>query len=441
MFDSLKMLHSFGIQDGEIFHLRQGTFVYEYSGNSLKVKNSGTDEGFGIRVLNDKKIGFSYANSKSKVPDAVKSALSISKFSASSSFSFAQKQKYAPGSIYDKRIAEADEKQLKEIVLEMEEGIKKHSEPVRMVLVSQMNETAIANTDLLFASARGTSFMAYAEAKNGNGMGIAEHSHYKILEKPYELGEKAGLMAKEMRSPKKIASGKYPVVFSHETLSSLFDLLLYSFSGELKRRKISKLWDKEEVKMFDEKLTVWDNPFADAEGKSAFDGEGVASRKIPLIENGIVKNFYYNRETAALAGLEKEGNCGRSGYDAPPVLGSSNTVVSSCSSPQSYGTESPKRKTQNAELEAEIGEQLRKYVYIESMHGLHTANTTTGHFGCEASIAFSHENGKKAPVRGFMVSENVFNLFNKIEWMGKTPVQSGDFISPRIAFRDVSLIS
>lgn len=421
MLDTLKTFHSFGLHDGEIFYLKESSTVYEYSAGSLKVKNSGIDEGFGIRVLKDKKLGFSYSNSKSKIGDAVKSAISLSRFSPSSPFSFAQNRKYEKFEAFDKSVAEADESRLKEMVMEIADGIKEYSEPARIIVASNISENAVANTNPLFAQEKGTSFMAYAEAKNGDGFGFAEHSHYKILENPQELGGRAGLMAKGMKNPKKLPAGRYSVIFSQETLSSLLDLLLFSFSGELKRRKISKLWDKEGVKLFDGRLTVCDDPFAEAGGKSAFDGEGVASKRTALIEKGIVKNFYYNREGAALSGLEKEGNCGRTGYRAPPMIGHSSTVVGKG----------------DAEPETELG----KYVYIESMHGLHTANTTSGDFGAEASIAFLHENGKKAPVRGFMVSENIFNLFNKIECIGKRQEQSGDFVSPRIAFKDVSIIS
>ncbi|VVB98324.1 Zinc metalloprotease TldD [uncultured archaeon] len=421
MLDTLKTLHSLGIHEGEVFHLKQSTTAYEYSADSLKLKNSGTDEGFGVRVLEGRKLGFSYSTSKSRAGEGAWAALSLSKFSKETGFSFAQPGKYLPAPAYDPKAAEIGEEDLRDMVYAIAGGVEKHAEVVRIVLANETAETAIANTCLLFAQEKGTSFMAYAEAKSGQGYGFDDYSHFRMLEDPAALGERAGIMAKEMRSPGKLPTGKYSVIFSTETLSSLFGLLAYSFSGELNRRKISKLWDKEGQKLFDQRLTVWDDPFADAEARSAFDAEGVPSQKIPLIEAGVVRNFYYNREAAALAGLDKGGNCARSGYSSPPSLGSSNTVIS----------------TGDSEPEAE----LAKYVYIESMHGLHTANTTTGDFGAEVSVAFLNEKGGKKPVRGFMVSENIFNLFSKIECIGKQQEQSGDFVSPKIAFSGVSLVS
>lgn len=418
MLDALKTFHSFGLHDGEIFYTKENTNVYEYSSNSLKVKNNGVDEGFGIRVLKDKKIGFSYTNSKSKLNNATKNAISFSKFSVTSEFTFAQKQKYAKVNVYDSKIANAEEKDLMEIIIQIADGIKKYSEPIRITLISGQTKTAIVNTNLLFAQEKRTNITLYAEAKNKNGFGFASYSHYKIPKNPYELGERTGIMAKEMKNPGKIPSGKYSVIFSQETLASLFELLECSFSGELVRRKISKLWNKKNIKFFDARLSVYDEPLVEAEGKSAFDGEGIASKKISLIKNGVVKNFYYNREVAALAKLKKEGNCARGSYNSIPSLGGSNTIIS-------VGDSDPSEE----------------HIYIESMHGLHTANTTTGDFGTEVSIAFHIKKGEKKAIRGFMVSENIFNLFNKIEHIGKKQIQVGNFISPKITFKDISLIS
>ncbi|MFA5077383.1 MAG: TldD/PmbA family protein [Candidatus Micrarchaeia archaeon] len=421
MLDSLKTFHSLGLHDGEIFSVEGTRTVYEYSQKTLKTKSFGIDSGFGIRVLKNRKLGFSFCNSKEQIPSAIKRATSISAFSSPSEFSFAQRQKYANAEAFDSKVADADEREMRAIVGQIEDGVKKHAEPVRIVLVSQTDESAIANTNLLFAKERSTSLMAFAEAKSGNGFGSSDYAHYKALKDPHSLGERAGLMAKEMKNPKKPPSGKYSVIFSHDVLASLLSLLLYSFSGELKRRKISKLWDKEGKLIFSEKLTVGDDPFADAAAKSAFDGEGVSSRCTALIEKGEVGAFLYDRECAAFSEINSEGNCFRPGYKAPPSIGASNISI----------------KAGDAEPEKE----LKKYLYIESMHGLHTANQLSGDFGAEASIAFLHEKGKKTPVRGFMVSENIFNLFNRIEYVGRSQEQAGSLVAPKISFSGVSVIS
>lgn len=420
MWDVLKIFHSCGLNDGEIFYLKTNRICYEYNGGAIKVKNSGIDEGFGIRVLKDKRLGFSYTNSLSKIPDAVKNAAALSKFSVQTSFSFPEKQKYKKIEAYDKKFDGISIKNLDEMISEILNGIKEHSEPLRIFLTLEIGKKIIANTNLVFAQSRYSSLSAYAEAKNQKGLGIEEYSHYKMPKNFRKIGENAGIMAKQTMHPKKIKTGRYSVVFSQEVLASLFDLLVSSFSGELKKRKTSKLWNKEGKKVFDERLSIYDDPFKDGEGKCAFDDEGVRTNKIPLVEKGIVKNFYYNLEISALCNLKKQGNCTRSSYAVQPGLGNSNIVVK--------------------ENKKNLG-KLNDYVYVESAHGLHTANPTTGNFGCEVNIAFLCKNGEKTALQNFMISENIFKLFNKIEDIEKKQIQTSDFISPRIVFKDIALIS
>ena len=47
-----------------------------------------------------------------------------------------------------------------------------------------------------------------------------------------------------------------------------------------------------------------------------------------MIENGVIKNFLYDHETAALDNLNGNGACSRGDYSTPPSIGNSNLVIS-----------------------------------------------------------------------------------------------------------------
>ncbi|MBU0586882.1 TldD/PmbA family protein [Candidatus Micrarchaeota archaeon] len=419
MEDYLRMLHSLGVKEGEIFWSRSKSLTFQYAEKQLKVKNLGVDEGLGIRVLEDKRIGFSFCNIGSSFSEAVMNAREISKSAAQSEFRFAEKQEYKKVECFDKRVAEIEENELKEKLDQVVEGIEDSAAVSRIICECAEYDCKIANSSLLSGKDRITQVSVYAEAKDGEGMGSAEYSSWKMPLDWKGIGERAGIIAKEMSKPKRLEAGSYDVIFSHELLGSLVDMLLYSFSGDLKRRKISKLWDKEGVQEFHECLCISDDPFADGSAMSSFDGEGVASRETRLVENGVVTDFYYDGESAAFAEVDKKGNCSRGSYRQRPGIGDSNTVVG-CG----MGFEKP-----------------RKWVEIESMHGLHTANLLSGDFGAEVSTAFLHENGKRIPVRGFMVSGNIFELFRNIGGIGRRMKHNGSFISPEILFRGIRCIS
>jgi PmbA protein len=148
-----------------------------------------------------------------------------------------------------------------------------------------------------------------------------------------------------------------------------------------------------------------------------FDDEGVPSARIPLVENGVVKNCIYNLEIASLEGIADCGRCARPSYANIPGIGFSNLIIS----PGNMG-----------EDDGELS--------VLSFHGTHTANVTTGDFGIEVNSAFLLKNNKRMPVRGFMISGNIFNLFNTIYGIGKRQKKLGSFFSPRIAFSDVHVI-
>ena len=78
---------------------------------------------------------------------------------------------------------------------------------------------------------------------------------------------------------------------------------------------------------------------------------------------------------------------------------------------------------------------------VHYAHGSHTANVTTGDIGLEVSAAFMVDKGERKPVKGFMLSGNVFDWFKEIEGLEKKQKTYGSLISPRIAFRDVHVVA
>jgi PmbA protein len=204
-----------------------------------------------------------------------------------------------------------------------------------------------------------------------------------------------------------------------EALLNLMDVFLPSFSGDWKRRAITKL--SPGAKAFNGDLTICEDGLAPGTEARPFDDEGTPSKKRLLVENGAVKSFLYDRETAALEGVSESGACVRPGYDLPPSASPSNIVIS------------PGKVNDLAEL--------GRIIELRSAHGSHTANPTSGDIGLEASSAFLVENGKRTPLKGFMVTGNVFDMFANIEAIEKKQTTYGSLIAPRIAFRNVRVVS
>jgi PmbA protein len=107
------------------------------------------------------------------------------------------------------------------------------------------------------------------------------------------IGIKALERAVRKLGPKKIKSGKYPVIIENRTVSSMLYPFYSALLGSSMYQKQSFLIGKENKPVASPKLTVFDDPFIRSGfGSALFDSEGLATVKRPVIEGGILRNFY-----------------------------------------------------------------------------------------------------------------------------------------------------
>lgn len=132
-----------------------------------------------------------------------------------------------------------------------------------------------------------------------------------------------------------------------------------------------------------EKLTVFDNPTVpNARGSFHFDDEGTKPEAAPLIENGVLKDYLFDRLSAKKAGRASNGHGRRESYAHRAIPRMSNTYVAS-------GPDDP----------AEILKSFQNGLLVTKMGG-GQVNTANGDFVFEVEEGFHVENGKKKMVRG-----------------------------------------
>ena len=110
-----------------------------------------------------------------------------------------------------------------------------------------------------------------------------------------DCARKACMRAAAQIGPKSLPSGKYKVVVDSECASKLLTPLLNALGGYALQQKNSFLVDSLGKRLFPENLTILDLPLTPGDtGCRLFDSEGVATREIPIVENGIVKTYFLN---------------------------------------------------------------------------------------------------------------------------------------------------
>ena len=400
----------------EIFFQRTEFTSLTFSGGELKTRETSEESGYGVRILKDGRLGFAYCQDKEKREDALARAENLSKFSPKSNFSFAPQSSFDTPDIFDENLEPSDFRNLKSILEQAREGAESFGARSKVVVSASKSRTELENSEGFSGSYEDTGFSLYVEAMHGEGLGIGYISSNHLVDVG-EVSLNAAGMARDMQSAKKPESGTYTIVAQIEALDTLLEVLMPSFSGDWKRRGITSLPGKE----FSENLSIYDDPLSSGTSAKPFDDEGIPSRKKALIENGGVESYLYDLETSALSGEDGSGSCLRDSYDDNPSIGSSNLVIS----PGTWN---------------DLGE-IGKYIELHYAHGSHTANLTTGDVGLEVSAAFLVDGEKRTPLKGFMISANIFEMFANIEAVESKVRTVGSLTAPRIAFSGVHVVS
>src|SRR5262249_28229137 len=115
--------------------------------------------------------------------------------------------------------------------------------------------------------------------------------HAADLEEPAAIGRNAGERAVKRLNPRKVPSGRVPVVFDPRVAGSLVSHLGSAINGAAIARQTSFLQDKLGEQVFRAGTRIVDDPLRRRGLRSRpFDAEGVAGKPIALVDNGVLKS-------------------------------------------------------------------------------------------------------------------------------------------------------
>ena len=211
------------------------------------------------------------------------------------------------------------------------------------------------------------------------------------VEDAASVGRQAAERALSRLDPRSVPTTTMPVIFSAEVARSLIGHYVSAVSGGSLYRRASFLLDSVGQRVFPEWFGIVEDPFMPRGFRSAsFDGEGVATRRSPLIEAGIVQRYVLGSYSARKLGLQTTANAG----------GVHNLDVTS--------------NTDN--LQTMVRGQSRALLVTELMgQGI---NLITGDYS-RGAAGFMIENGELAyPVDGITIAGNLRAMFEAIEAVG-----------------------
>jgi PmbA protein len=220
--------------------------------------------------------------------------------------------------------------------------------------------------------------------------------HGADLESPQKVGRSAGERAVERLNPRKVQSKRVPVVFDRRIAGSLIGHLANAINGSAITRKTSFLKEKLGQRLFRPGIRVIDDPRRLRGLRSRpFDAEGVSTRQLAVVEDGVLASWLLDCATARELGLRTTGHAQR-GVSSTPAPGPSNLHLAA-------GDDTPDA------LIADIAEGF----YVTDLIGV-GVNYVTGDYSRGAS-GFWIENGKRSyPVSEVTIAGNLIDMFQAL---------------------------
>lgn len=215
-----------------------------------------------------------------------------------------------------------------------------------------------------------------------------------------EVGAEAARRTLAKLGARKVDTQEVPVIFDPEVGRSILGLLAGCINGGAIWRRSSYLMEREGQPVASELVTVVDDPLLPgAPGSRPFDGEGLLSRRMTVVEKGVLKTFLLDTYSARKLGKESTASASRGGSGG---VGPSTTNFI----------------LQPGEMDAEeIVRSTKRGLYVTEMMGF-GFNAVTGDFS-RGAAGFWIENGEKTfPVSEVTISLNLDELLKRIDAVG-----------------------
>lgn len=182
----------------------------------------------------------------------------------------------------------------------------------------------------------------------------------------------------------------------------LHEAVGHGLEGDFNRRGISVYSGKVGQQIAGPEVTVIDQGDMPGErGSLHFDDEGTPTKQNVLIENGVLKGYMQDRQNAQLMGVDPTGNGRRETYAHAPMPRMTNTYFQN-------GTHDP----------ADIIKSVKDGLYISDMGG-GQVDIVSGKFNMNAKLAYRIRNGQICePVKGATIVGDGLTTIKNITMVG-----------------------
>ena len=308
-----------GCDQAEVIHIRGQSTPVIFEANRLKSIEEREYSEVGLRVLKNDRFGLSSSTRTSDTLGLVERSLASAAYGPISSMEFPSQQIYPEVSVYDANTP----------AIALEEMISIGERLIEQMRVSwpdvqwdcrvsrSTSNFQIINSRGCSASYDNSSFSISIEGSQVRGEDM-------LFVQDFETGCRPILNTSSIKSSldrqltwaqNLVAApvGEIPVIFTPMGLAGvMLGPLLAGFNGKAVLQGSSPLVGKLGERLLDPRITIWDDPTLPyVPGSRACDDEGIPSRRLALVHEGIIQNFLYDLQTAGQAGTQSTGSASR----------------------------------------------------------------------------------------------------------------------------------
>ena len=246
--------------------------------------------------------------------------------------------------------------------------------------------------------------------------------YFNKLDSPEAVGKEAGRRVIAKLGGRKVKSAVVPVVLDPQVASQLVSEVFYAASGGSIYRRQSYLVDKVGQQIGSPMVTIIDDAtIADGVASRPFDGEGVRSAGVTVVEGGVLKQYVCDAYSARRLNLKPTGVAAR-GYQGTPGVGTSNLYIKNGDTSR-----------------ADIIKSVKNGLYLSSMFGS-GMNSVTGNFS-QGATGFWIENGELTyPVQEITIAGNVMKALSNVKAVGNDlTFKLGSTASPTLLIGEMTV--
>ena len=392
-------------QQAEVYEaVSEGTMVH-FEANRLKQVESRQSSSVALRLVRNGRIGFASAGGAIAPAELVRMAVEASAFGAPARLVFPGAQLFSSIDIYDERVAAIETNTLISIGSDAIERVTARDGDLQcegMVSVAA-GTVRILNSAGLDTSYRKTNLGMFMEGIRVNGtdmLFIGDSISSTALFVKADVVVDTMLRQLEWASHGAvIETGVYPVLFTpHGVGAALLMPLAVAFNGKNVVDNTSRLAGRQGERLFDRTLSLRDDATVPGRTTSSpCDAEGSSSRPVPLIDQGTVRGFLYDLQTAADAGSKSTGSGHRADARSQIRPGMSAFVLKP-----------------GAATFREMLSGIDDGLLVEELIGAGQGNLLAGDFGGNVLLGYKVEKGEiVGRVKDTMIAGNVMDALSR----------------------------